>query len=119
MSGFETENYMLYQEARTAMKSGNYDLAIERFEKSADLAPHFKTLESLGECFLEQKSYSRAIIYLAAAAGLGNNQFRAYYLLAKALLAFGEPDKAVEKLNEAIRLNPNYKTAINLLNEIS
>ena len=118
MSGFETENYMLYQEGRAAMESRDYDLAIKKFEKSAELAPHFKTLESLGECFLEQKNYSRAIICFAAAAGLGNNQFRAYYLLAKALLAFGDQNKAVDKLNEALKMNPNYKAAQNLVTEI-
>lgn len=119
MNVYDDENYVLYQEGRSAMKSGDFDVAIKKLQKSADLAPHFKTLESVGECFLEQKNYSQAIIYLAASAGLGNKPSRPYFLLAKALLAFGEKEKAIDKLNEVLEINPNYKAAKNLLIEIS
>lgn len=110
---------LLYHEGRKLILSKDFEAAIERLKKSSELIPHFKTLELLGECFLEQKNYSQAIIYLAAAAGLGNKSFRSYFLLAKALLEFDEVDKATEKLNEALRLNPNYREAKNLLSDIS
>ena len=113
------QSAILYQEGRAEMQSGNLDSAVEKLKKSAELAPHFKTLECLGECYLEQKNYYQAIIFLASAAGMGNNQSRPYFLLAKALLAIGEKDKAIEKLERALQINSDYKTARDLLTEIS
>jgi len=97
------------------MESGDFKAAIEKLQESAESDPHFKTFESLGECYLELKNYSQAIVYLAASAGLGSKPFRAYFLLAKALLAFGDKEKAVNKLKEALEINSNYKAAKNLL----
>lgn len=114
-----SQSLSLYNEGREFMLAEDFDSAIEKFKKSSDLLPHFKTLELLGECFLKQRNYSQAIIYFAAAAGLGNKAFRSYFLLAKALIEFDDVDQAVEKLNEALVLNPNYKEAKNLLSRLT
>lgn len=42
----------LYDQARELMDEGNVETAIELFQSSLDLYPHFKTLELLGECFV-------------------------------------------------------------------
>jgi tetratricopeptide (TPR) repeat protein len=62
--------------------------------------------------------FPEAILYLAAAAALGNKQFRSRYLLAKALLAIDEEADAITKLKEAIEIQPTYKAAKELLNGI-
>lgn len=114
-----SESSFLYEEGRQFFDNKNFELASEKFKESCNLFPHFKTLELLGECFLKQEKYNQAIIYLAAAVGLGNKSYRSYYLLAKALLEVGEVNKAIEKLKEALILNPNYKEAEKLLLAIS
>jgi tetratricopeptide (TPR) repeat protein len=105
----------LYFEGRSAMKAGDLEVAIDKFIHSIKLSPHFKTLELLGKCLLLRNALPEAVIYLAAAAGLGKNQFRARFLLAQALLKIGENAKAIEKLREAVVLNPKYRAASDLL----
>jgi len=108
----------LYQEAREARKNGDLKAAIQKLRRSGKLAPHFKTYELLGESFFEMERFPEAILYLAAAAALGNKQFRSRYLLAKALLAIDEEADAISKLKEAIEIQPTYKAAKELLNGI-
>ena len=107
----------LYSTGRDALDAGDRAAAIERLRRSATLAPHFKTVELLGECLLQAGQPGDAIVYLAAAAGLGNRQFRSRYLLARALIATGEPGHAIDKLREALDLQPTYRAARELLEE--
>ena len=67
----------LFEQGRSAMKRGDLDVALEQFRESIRVSPHPKTLELLGECLLLKTQHSEAIVYLAAAAGLGAKQFRA------------------------------------------
>jgi len=101
------------------MEAGDTEAALQRFRQSIRIFPHFKTLELLGECLLLKNQHSEAIVYLAAAAGLGLKQSRSRFLLAKAHLAIGETGDAVNQLKEALRLNPNYKSASKLLESLS
>lgn len=101
------------------MEKGDFPLAIEKLTKSAEMSPHFKTYECLGESYLLLGEPQQAIMFLAAAAGLGNRQFRSYFLLAQALLGLNELEKAREKLNQALAMNPEYKAARELLSSIS
>jgi tetratricopeptide (TPR) repeat protein len=66
----------LYREGRRFMDAGAWEQAIQRFTASVEAAPHFKTLELLGECFLELGRPKDAVVPLAAAARL-NPQPRA------------------------------------------
>jgi tetratricopeptide (TPR) repeat protein len=86
---------------------------------SVELSPHFKALELLGECLLESHNVSsEAIVFLAAAAGLGNRSFRSSFLLARALSSRGKIREAIEKLDAAIELNPQYRAAVELRDEL-
>jgi hypothetical protein len=58
-------------------------------EESAELDPHFKTLELLGEAWLRKGVPQNAVVPLAAATTL-NDQSRAPSLLAEAFAALGE-----------------------------
>ena len=64
-------------------------------------------------------SYGELLCFLAAAVGISNGQFRSYFLLAQALIGLNEVEKAREKLNQALEINPDYKTARELLSTIS
>jgi tetratricopeptide (TPR) repeat protein len=105
----------LHDEGTRAMKLSDYSAAVEKFTDAANLHPHFKTYELLAECYVELKNFPEAIKYAAAGAGLGNNQFRSRFILAKALAEYGEFQWAVDKLNEALRMKPDYKAAKDML----
>lgn len=104
-------SHTLYTQAREAMDAGDLPRAIDRFQGSAMVHAHPKTYELLGECHLRQGDLPNAILYLSAASGLGNRQFRSRYLLAQALEARGEPLRAVQKLDEALAAQPCYRSA--------
>jgi tetratricopeptide (TPR) repeat protein len=110
----------LYQQGRAQMELNKYESAAALFQRSIALRPNFKTLELLGECLLETDSKaSEAVVALAAAVGLGNKAFRALLLLAKALAVTGRTKDAIEKLDLAIEINPNFKAATLLRTELS
>jgi len=115
----ESEEYILYQEGRNAMEKGDFATAAEMLKRSAETTPHFKTYECIGECLLEEGKFREAVFYLSAAAGLGNKSFRSYYFLAKALLELGNLELAKIKLNQALSIKPDYRSAKDLLNKIS
>ncbi len=109
----------LYQRGRAAMEQGDFPLAVELFQQSVDLFPHFKTLELLGECWLKLGQPTRAVVVLGAASTLGHRASRALYLLARTLNKIGERDKAIEKLREAITIQPDYESAKRLLESLN
>jgi tetratricopeptide (TPR) repeat protein len=116
----DEQAYRLYSRAREAVSSGRRPEAIEMLRSAAHLAPHFKTYELLGEQLLGEGQASEAILYLAAAVGLGNRQFRSRYLLAQALLRHdpASVQEAAAKLRDALEMNPDYKAARALLEQI-
>jgi len=101
------------------MEAGSYAEAVELFAESSRLAPHFKTFELLGECYLKLNQPSAAIVPLAAAVGLGSNAFRATYLLAEAYTAMNNRDKALEFATRALTLKPDFKRARELKEKLS
>jgi tetratricopeptide (TPR) repeat protein len=105
----------LYLQGRESMEKGDLDQAVALFLDSTNALAHFKTLELLGECLLKLNRHNEASIYLAAASVMGTRAFRARFLLAQALVPLGEIEKAVEVLNDALELNPNYKAAKDFL----
>jgi tetratricopeptide (TPR) repeat protein len=108
-----------YLEGRSAMDQADLSRAIELFEESVRLSPHFKTLELLGECRLKNHQPSEAILPLAAAVGLGTNAFRAMYLLAKAYSDVGNKESALKYADRALQINPDFKNARELKESLS
>jgi len=96
------------------MEGGNFEQAAVLLAESAKLDPHFKTLEVLGESLLHLGRTNEALVPLAAATVL-NRQGRAPSLLAKALLALGDPVKAHELAHLALQRAPGNKLAGSIL----
>lgn len=106
-----------YAHGRTLIEKGHLSEGISYLHESAAAFPHFKTYEVLGETLLKMGDTLDAILYLSAAAGIGNRPFRAKYLLAHGLLKW-DPlavDDARRLLEEAIALQPDYRAAKELL----
>ena len=108
----------LYQSGRDAMDRGDFTTAVGHLQRALALLPHYKTMELLGTALREIQRPEEALVYLAAAAGLGNRQFRARYLLAEVLVGLGLTEDAIVKLEEAIELKPDYRAARELLGRI-
>lgn len=101
----------LYHKARALMDRNQLEEAIIIFQNSAELSPHFKTLELLGECYVRLNRLREAIIPLAAAVGL-NKGVRAAALLAEVFLNLKDYDKAKEMAEMALSREPSNKKAI-------
>jgi tetratricopeptide (TPR) repeat protein len=101
----------LYQEGRIQMESGAFEQAIETFQKSAHLFPHFKTLELLGECLLQTGRATEAVVPLAASAYL-NRQVRAGSLLAQAFLKLDDYKAAAEVASRVLATEPKNRIAL-------
>jgi len=113
------ESFDKYQAGRLEMEKRNYETATVFFEESIRIAPHFKTLELLGECKLNLKRPAEAIVPLAAAVTLGTNEFRAMYLLARALSEVGEKRDALKFLEALLQREPTFKSAHQLRDSLT
>lgn len=107
----------LYSEGQTMMARGQYGDAIRFLEGSAKCDPHYKTLELLGECYLEQERFCEAVSALAAATTL-SQQPRAAYLLARAFQALGDLRRSREMAELACTRNRRFTPAIRFLEDL-
>jgi uncharacterized protein (TIGR00725 family) len=94
-------SHELYEQGRAHLKAGRLQEAVEAFRSSAEVSPHFKTLELLGECYVLLGEPKRAIVPLAAASTL-NEQSRAPSLLAQAFKQLGDAQRAAEMARFAL-----------------
>ncbi len=106
----------LYQKARELMNRNLLEEAVILFQNSAEIDPHFKTLELLGECYIRLERLRESIIPLAAAVSL-NKGVRAASLLAEVFLKLKDYEQAKDMAEIAMSREPNNKMAIQV-NEI-
>jgi uncharacterized protein HemY len=99
------------------MDAGRLRDAVEAFRRSVDVAPHFKTLELLGECYARLGEPERAVVPLAAATTL-NRQSRAPSILAEVFERLGDVDSAAEMARIALDRNAQNKRALAVLARI-
>jgi tetratricopeptide (TPR) repeat protein len=100
-----------YHEARRLMDDGAFGQAVDLFQRAAIEAPHFKTYELMGECYMRLNRFTEAIPFLAAATAL-NRGVRAPSLLAEAWLSLGEHRKAMEAADATLSRDPKNKAAL-------
>jgi tetratricopeptide (TPR) repeat protein len=104
------DSRILYEKGWDAMHAGQLEAAIQLFEQSNRVDPHYKTCLHLGECLLRLRRHKDAIIPLAAATAL-NRQGIAPFMLAEVYMTLGEPGKAHEFVTLAIERQPDLKRA--------
>ncbi len=119
MTEIISKNAVAYFRGRELFEEGDYLVALDELQRSAIQTSHFKTYETIGECLLALGRPAESALYFSAAAGLGNKQFRAWFLLATALVQINDLVGARTKLEQALILNSNYKAARELLAEIN
>jgi len=111
------EGYELYKKGRLLMKTGDYEEAILLFRRSAEMEPHFKTFELLGESLLTLNRISESVGPLAAATTL-NRGVRAPSLLAEAFLRNQKFDDAEDFAKIALQRDPGNKRARDVLKSL-
>jgi tetratricopeptide (TPR) repeat protein len=111
------EGYELYKKGRLLVRTGDYEEAISLFRRSAEMEPHFKTFELLGECLLALNRNSEAVGPLAAATTL-NRGVRAPSLLAEAFLRNQKFDDAEDFAKLALQRDPRNKRARDVLEKL-
>jgi tetratricopeptide (TPR) repeat protein len=109
--------YDLFMVASEAMQRGEFEVAIEKFQESAILSSHYKTLQLLGECLKKVGRLNEAIVALAAATTL-NRQGIAPTILAGIFYEKGDWAMAKEMVQIALQRQPRYNQAISLLLKI-
>jgi tetratricopeptide (TPR) repeat protein len=113
----DSPDLVLFYEGRRLMDANQLDRAITAFRQSAEMNPHYKTLQLLGDCLLRLGRAREAIIPLAAAVGL-NRQYTAPMLLAQAFVAIGDLSKAEMAACKAVDIAPDNRKAKALLETI-
>jgi uncharacterized protein HemY len=106
-----------YELGRKLLTEQKYSEAVEAFHASAKLAPHFKTYELLGECYLALQQAAQAIPFLAAATTL-NQGVRAPSLLAEVFLTLGDLPKAKEIAEIALSRDSTNSKAKSVLDQV-
>ena len=106
----------LYEQGRIAIEAGDFETAHNHLQRSAEIVPHFKTLELLGEVRIQLGDYEGAIVPLAAATAL-NRGVRAPSLLAEVFWHLGDTSRAVEMAREALSRDPKNRRALAVLQQ--
>jgi Tfp pilus assembly protein PilF len=92
----------LHEEKKASIQSL---LAIERKLKDKDDGKaHLK----LSEAFYHQSLYREAVAEVVKAIKLGEETARAFSILGNALIALGDPEKAVKSFQKGLELSPDY-----------
>ncbi len=100
-------------------KRGEYDKAIELFEKSMSLGKAYpEVFLHLGDIYFDRKDYNKAVMYLEAALKIDFSKKVRLGILNKLGRTYGKPgenEKAVEAFEAAIRLYPDVTVPYNNL----
>jgi tetratricopeptide (TPR) repeat protein len=103
---------------RMAKENGDLSVALTTLREAIRAFPFPLSLELMGECLLLDGKPVEAVVYLAAAVGMNEeNQFHQLFLLGKALAAANDDYVSKIMLKKAISIEPD-REAQELLNEV-
>ncbi|AXT58309.1 hypothetical protein D1815_22020 [Aquimarina sp. AD1] len=104
----------------TQMQKGNYDIALNYFNKAYSLSPNYYVLHiNLAILHAAKKDYSKAEEYFNSAIKLSTSSPSADYYYAKFLFDQKKYLKAEKHVKIALQKSPNHTLSKNLLNNIS
>ncbi len=104
----------------THMTKGNYETALEYFNRALKLIPNYYTLHiNLGILYSATKNHKKAIKHYKSAIKLNTSSSEPEYHYAKYLAKQNKYNEAFTYLQKAIRKSPNDYNAKKLLKQIS
>ena len=99
-----------------AAREGNYDLAVQYFQRALEIDPeHSIALQNLGSAYRQKKDWSRAKATLERALALNPDDPEANYSLGMVYAQQNDTDRAYDYLQKAIAARPGYPEALNNL----
>ncbi|UCH96459.1 MAG: tetratricopeptide repeat protein [Candidatus Aminicenantes bacterium] len=104
----KSEINKLYQEARQAESSANYDEAIKHYQKILEINPNNTVVYvNMANILYYKKDYQEAIECLNKLVELNPKNSLAYNNIGHILYLQGKYDEAIENIKKAIELKPN------------
>ena len=109
----------LFQQGLAACEAGRYDEALERFEMCVQLDPDIADLYRLrAEILLETGRPEEAVRACREALRREQHHFLAHYVLARCHMDLRDGDAALDSVNRALEIYPDYPAALQLKVEI-
>ena len=98
--------------ANSLQRMGNLDEAIQEYRKCVETAPSSEYWNNLGKALLNAGQYEEAVT--AFSNVISKNKWPdAYFHLSLALRSLGQVEEALKNLDEALKINPKYREALN------
>ena len=104
----------LFEKGNTYYYKGNYDKAIEYYEKAIELKSDDEVYYNMGYVYCNKGNYDKAIECYEKAIELKPDKNEAYNNMGNTYYYKGNYDKAIEYYEKAIELKPNLTTYNNL-----
>lgn len=107
----------LLNKAKRIFNEGKFWEATQLLEEAIKLNPTYVDAHyTMGECYMEYKSYEKALHHFEVAGGLSPNRHYIQNDIGVAAFALKEYDKAEKAFYKALRFNPNLnQTIFNLI----
>ena len=103
INSYETDIYNYHATGNVYYKKGNYDKAIECFEKISDLKPDCaEAYNNIGAAYFGKGNYYEAIKYYEKAIELKPDYEDVYYNMGIVYQALGNQDKANDCFQKAV-----------------
>ena len=98
---------------------GDLNLAIVELEKAIEIEPNYAiNYYILGEVYTIKNKLDSASLYLEKTIGLDPEMYTAFYLYGLINKKLGHPGDAIKSLKRAVKLNPYYSEAYQLLRQV-
>ena len=108
-----TERTLHYLIADAAQQSDRVDEAIDHLEAALEIDPDFtEALDSLARLHFSQQDYTEALRNFETLAKIQPDDAGAITNVGVALFHLGRSEEALNRLDEALALDPTYETAI-------
>ncbi|MGN1444238.1 MAG: tetratricopeptide repeat protein [Acutalibacteraceae bacterium] len=96
-----------YDKAQALYEKGEYQKALEQFNRIAPEWPDLSVLNYIGCCYIGTQNYEKAEEIFRSLSAKSPDWERPYFNLARALLEAGKEGEACAYLQRAIALNPS------------
>jgi tetratricopeptide (TPR) repeat protein len=97
----------IVKEGDKLLKTGNFNGAVEKYEKALESQGHFQIYSQLGKAYIKLKKYDKAIGAFQKAVEDNPEHASAYNLMGRIQFALKKYDKAIENLETYVNLVEN------------